>query len=130
MFHSTKEPKTVTCGDSKLTFMAATKSFTASILRKSGWYTEKELFTYLESVPESDFTSNGMRPKQTTIAIIRNRIDFIESEGEVVRGTREMTLPGNLFDSMSSDYQFIRYAYLQKRKKLKELLEKVKNLKP
>lgn len=110
--------------------MAATKSFTASILRKSGWDSEDDLFTYLESLPEGVFTNNGLRPKQTIITIIRDRIDLIESEGEVVRGTREMTLPGNLFDSMSSDYQFIRYAYLQKRKKLKELLEKVKDLKP
>ena len=109
--------------------MAATKSFTAAILRRSGWDTENQFFTYLESLPEGVFTSNGLRPKQTTIAIIRDRIDVIKFEGEVVRGTREMTLPGNLFDSMSSDYQFIRYAYLQKRKKLKELLESVKDLK-
>jgi len=75
--------------------MAATKSLTASIIRGCGWQSEAALFSYLENLPQSSYASSGFVSMETFLTRLRTRINHIEHEGQVVRETREMTLPGN-----------------------------------
>jgi hypothetical protein len=96
--------------------------WTGSILWKNGWQSRGQLFDQLNSIAENKYTESNLGSKDVFIQRIRRLIMSIELDGDAVKEAKQMTAPGSIFDSLNYDYLFMRSKYLEKRKKLKELL--------
>lgn len=96
-----------------------------SILYENGWKSPEELIEYLRSVSETKYAEKNLPDKSVFIQHIQRLIVAIELDGDAVKEGKQMTSAGSIFESLSSDYLFIRSRYLQKRTKLKEQLKAV-----
>jgi hypothetical protein len=97
-------------------------NWTKSILNGTGWEIADELFEALRNLPDWTFSENGLPTKTDFITGLRKLIVSIELDGDSVKEAKQMTAPGSILESLSSDYLFIRGRYVQKRKKLKQQL--------
>ena len=98
-------------------------NWSKSILAGEGWESAEKLFEKLNAVPETSFSEHGMLPKAVFISGLRKLILSLELDGDSLKEAKQMTSPGSLFQSLNSDYLFMRGRYLQKRKKLKDQLQ-------
>jgi hypothetical protein len=98
------------------------------IFKEYGWKNCNDLIDYLRSVSKETYAEKNFPGKAVFIQSVRRLIVTIELDGDAVKDAKQMTRPGSLLDSLSTDYLFIRNRYLQNRKKLKEQLELIKRM--
>ena len=97
------------------------------ILLEYNW-SRKQLFDFLETLPELKFQDNNIASKKVFIHKLQLLIYRIERNGDLLQETKDMVAPGSLFESLDFDYKIIRSEYLRHRKQLKTQLAIIQKL--
>ena len=95
------------------------------ILLEYNW-SRKQLFDFLQSVPEKKYKDNNLVSKQRFIHNLQGLIYRIERNGDLLQETRDMVAAGSILEFLDADYKIIRSEYLKQRKQLKNQLAIIK----